>query len=236
MFFDISNQPLFNDSYETPKVQNIPNAMALRKFPGSLTSAYAPGGARKRILTTCFCDMSNQPLFIDSFEEPKVQNIPNAIVRLEFPGSLTSAYASGGVRRRIPIGVSNQPLFNDSFEKSEVLNIPNTMALLEFPGSLTSAYASGGVRTRIPFGLSNQPLLNDSFEKSKVWNILNTMALLEIPGSLTSAYVSGGACRRFDISNQPLFNDSFGKSKVQSNLNTDVCSTIVLSHEPSMID
>ena len=78
--------------------------------------------------------MSNQPSFNDSFEKPKVQNIPDAIAFLEFPVSLTSVYASGSARRRIHFDPSNQPLFNYSFEKSKVQNIANAMALLELPG------------------------------------------------------------------------------------------------------
>ena len=122
--------------------------MALLEFPGSLTSAYQSGSARKCIPLILFFDISNQRLFNEIIEKPRVQNIPNPMALLEFPGSLTSAYASVGTRRRIPLillfEISNQPLLDESDEKSKVTNIPKAMALLEFPRSLTSAYGSGG--------------------------------------------------------------------------------------------
>ena len=71
LFFDISNQPLFNDSFEKSKAQNIPNAMAFLEFPGSLTSACASGGARGRIPLIVFCDISNRHLLNESFEQSK---------------------------------------------------------------------------------------------------------------------------------------------------------------------
>ena len=182
LFCDISEQHLFNDSFEQSKIQNIPDAMTLLEFPGSLTSAYASGGARSRIPLILFYDISNQPLFNDSFEKSEVTNIPNAMALLEFPGSLISAYKSGGARRRIHLiwffDISNQRLFNDIIEKWKVQNIPSAMALLQFPGTLTSAYASGCARRRVllvlVFDISNQPLLNDSSEKSKVQKHANT--------------------------------------------------------------